>query len=110
VPISERLERTLHDHFEKHGTGERVFEYAFSAFREGLDRAGITLPDGQLTQSLRHSFASHFIMSGGNIIALQRILGHASLTMTVRYAHLAPEHLQEAKSQNPLTLCNARKA
>ena len=42
------------------------------------------------------------MMAGGNILTLQRILGHQSLTMTMRYAHLAPEHLQEAKALNPL--------
>ncbi len=57
---------------------------------------------GQLTHVLRHTFASHFIMNGGNILVLQRILGHSNLTMTMRYAHLAPEHLQEAKALNPL--------
>jgi len=58
----------------------------------------------QARHALRHTFASHFMMNGGNIITLQRILGHSSLTMTMRYAHLAPEHLQEAKNLNPLAL------
>jgi len=39
---------------------------------------------------------------GGNILTLQRILGHSSITMTMRYAHLAPDHLQEAIHLNPL--------
>lgn len=107
VPINDRLEEELKAHYSIYGTGQRIFGYAFSAFREGLLRAGITLPDGQLTHALRHSFASHFMMRGGNIIALQRILGHASLTMTMRYAHLAPDHLQEAKNLNPLAFCKA---
>ena len=57
---------------------------------------------------LRHTFASHFVMNGGNILTLQRILGHANVTMTMRYAHMSPDHLQEAKNLNPLsrlTLC-----
>ena len=45
---------------------------------------------------LRHTFASHFMMNGGNIYDLQKILGHTSLEMTQRYAHLAPEHLVQA--------------
>jgi integrase len=45
---------------------------------------------------LRHTFASHFMMNGGNIYDLQKILGHTSLEMTQRYAHLAPEHLVKA--------------
>lgn len=43
--------------------------------------------------ALRHTFASHFVMSGGNILALQKILGHADIKMTLVYAHLAPEFL-----------------
>jgi len=43
--------------------------------------------------SLRHSFASHFMMSGGNILTLQKLLGHASVTMTMIYAHLAPDFM-----------------
>ena len=45
---------------------------------------------------LRHTFASHFMMKGGNIYDLQKILGHSSLEMTQRYAHLSPTHLAEA--------------
>jgi integrase len=42
---------------------------------------------------LRHTFASHFVMSGGSIPALQKILGHSDVKMTMIYAHLAPEFL-----------------
>ncbi len=47
---------------------------------------------------LRHTFASHFMMNGGNIYDLQKILGHTSLEMTQRYAHLAPEQLVRASN------------
>ncbi len=43
--------------------------------------------------ALRHTFASHYIMSGGNLLALQKILGHSDVKMTMVYAHLAPEFL-----------------
>ncbi len=42
---------------------------------------------------LRHSMASHFVMQGGNIPALQKILGHSDVKMTMIYAHLAPDFL-----------------
>ena len=45
--------------------------------------------------ALRHTFASHFIMSGGNILTLQKLLGHSDLKMTLHYAHLAPDFLGE---------------
>lgn len=108
VPIDESLVEALRAHHKEHGSLNRVFGPAWSAFREAIERAGIDLPNGQMTHSLRHTFASHFMMAGGNILTLQKILGHQSLTMTMRYAHLAPEHLQEAKRLNPLALMNAR--
>ena len=43
----------------------------------------------------RHSFASWYMMRGGSVTALQQILGHASLTMTMKYAHLSPGHLRD---------------
>jgi site-specific recombinase XerC len=42
------------------------------------------------------------IQSGGNILSLQRILGHSSLAMTMRYAYLAPDHLSDALRFGPL--------
>jgi len=42
---------------------------------------------------LRHTFASHFIEQTRDLPALQQILGHHSLKMTQRYAHLAKGYL-----------------
>jgi len=42
---------------------------------------------------LRHTFASNFLMGGGNIYDLQKILGHSTIQVTERYAHLTPGHL-----------------
>lgn len=44
---------------------------------------------------LRHSFASHLVMRGATMTAVQELLGHSSIVMTMRYAHLAPEAVQE---------------
>jgi len=41
---------------------------------------------------LRHTFASQFVMSGGDLYILKEILGHKSITMTQRYAHLSPTY------------------
>lgn len=43
--------------------------------------------------SLRHTFASHFMMTGGNILTLQKLLGHSDIATTMTYAHLSPDHL-----------------
>ena len=45
---------------------------------------------------LRHTFASHFVMNGGSISDLQRILGHYDIKLTMRYAHLSPNYLRKS--------------
>lgn len=93
VPISKDLYKTVKRHLEKHcsfGTS------TISAFRRAVDRSGIQLPQGQCAHILRHTFASHFMMNGGDILTLQKILGHSSISMTMRYAHLSEKHLNEA--------------
>lgn len=45
---------------------------------------------------LRHTFASYLVMNGVDIKTVQELLGHASLTMTMKYAHLAPDHRARA--------------
>lgn len=76
--------------------------YALGVFRKVLLETSIKPPQGQSSHILRHTFAAHFIMGGGHIVTLKEILGHASLSMTMRYAHLAPEHLSEAIRLGPM--------
>jgi integrase len=45
---------------------------------------------------IRHTFASQFMMGGGNLYDLQKILGHTKIEMTMRYAHLSADHLATA--------------
>ena len=45
---------------------------------------------------LRHTFASHLVMNGVDIKTVQELLGHASVTMTMKYSHLAPDHRTRA--------------
>lgn len=60
------------------------------AYILALEAAGIK--DANF-HTLRHTFASHFMMCGGNIYALAKILGHSNIKMTERYSHLSPDFL-----------------
>jgi len=45
---------------------------------------------------LRHTFAGRLVMAGVDIRTVQELMGHKSITMTMRYAHLSPKHRTEA--------------
>lgn len=51
---------------------------------------------------LRHTFVSYFMMNGGEILVLQRIIGHSNIRETMRYSHSSPEYLEDAVLFNPL--------
>ena len=76
----------------------RVFQTRF--IKTAYDNAvAIAKLDDVNFHTLRHTFASWAVMRGVSLKELQELLGHSSLAMTMRYAHLAPEHLRAAVSR-----------
>jgi integrase len=71
------------------------------AFRKTVNKLefnkGITDPRQIVTfHSLRHTFASWLALQGETILTIKDLLGHKTLAMTTRYAHLMPEHKRQA--------------
>ncbi len=65
-------------------------------FRNAAKRAGLT---GVCIHTLRHTFASRLIMRGVPLVTVSKLLGHAEIKTTMIYAHLSPQHLNEAVNQ-----------
>ena len=62
-------------------------------FRTALKKSGII---NFRFHDLRHTFASHLVMMGVDIKTVQELMGHKSIEMTLRYAHLSPAHKRSA--------------
>ena len=65
------------------------------SFEDLLDRAGIS---NFRFHDLRHTFASWYMMNGGDLYELAKILGHSNIKMTERYAKLAKHHIAKTGS------------
>jgi integrase len=73
--------------------GSRNWNSFRSAWESALAAAGV---DDLRFHDLRHTFASWLIQRGRTLREVQEALGHQTITMTMRYSHLAPDHLRAA--------------
>jgi integrase len=100
VPINDRVKKALISqpkHKEssyvfcnKNGKPYRDIRKSFVATLNKSDIISFRFHD------LRHTFASHLVMSGVDLNTVRELLGHKSLRMTLRYSHLSPAHKQRA--------------
>ena len=63
------------------------------SFNRAVKIAGL---DHITFHSLRHTYASLLVMQGKDLPTIQLLLGHSDIKTTMRYAHLAPDHLHQA--------------
>jgi site-specific recombinase XerD len=111
VPLSRRLLAQMETYWQAHpprlwlfpnrqGTRAIGVTVAQKVFMHAKLRTGITKQGG--IHSLRHAFATHLIESGANVPTVQRLLGHRSVSTTMRYFHLSQARLATIRS--PLDL------
>jgi integrase len=74
-----------------------------------LKRTGIVREEGRIGwHDLRHSYGSHLATRAVPLKVIQELMGHATIDMTMRYAHLSPDTRREAVSVLDLPLAPAR--
>jgi integrase len=100
VPMNENVRSAL-TAIPKYKTSEFVFCHKDgspcrdirSSFFTAMKNSGIK--DFRF-HDLRHTFASHLVMSGVDLNTVRELLGHKTLQMTLRYSHLSPNHKKRA--------------
>ena len=108
IPMNERVRTILQRRFKNHLDGEDFVMTGIDGKR--IDYNHLTLRNFVVAQKkaglskiirfhdLRHTFASHFMMNGGNLYTLQNLLGHSDIQTTMIYAHLDAEFLKQSIS------------
>lgn len=104
VPLSEEAIKILEDQREKQNTKILCFpalrggKWSTSNFRTKVWRPAFNRADLKKARwhDLRHTCASRMVEAGVDLYTVKKVLGHTSISMTERYAHLSPSHLLEA--------------
>jgi integrase len=101
VPLNSECIALLRE-WRKQETGELVFPSPLTGKKFNsvakawtLLRKRAELNDFRL-HDLRHTFASKLVMAGVDLYTVKELMGHSTIQMTERYAHLAPEHKASA--------------
>jgi integrase len=87
----------------KGGSSKFLDEHTLGAVLDETLRK-LQLPDLTFYQAGRHTFASLWVIHGGSMEKLAKILGHSTVLVTQRYAHLSPASLDAERSRIPVLL------
>ena len=98
IPLNDEANNIMHQLYKKSALKEGlVFPSKNNQPFNNVNRSwSSVLKKANITQfrwhDLRHHFASKLVMVGIDLNTVRELLGHADIKMTLRYAHLAPEH------------------
>lgn len=96
LPIHEKVKQALDNCKARWPNSVLVFD-GIQDFKTGFHGACQRALIADLTpHDMRHTFASWLVQAGTPLFEVQRLLGHSSINLTMRYAHLAPENLKSA--------------
>ena len=104
VPLNQEGLRTLETWRRSSDSESYVFPSKLGGRMDNVNKAWYSLVERAGLESfrwhdMRHDFASKLVMAGVDLNTVRELLGHADIKMTLRYAHLAPEHKAEAVSK-----------
>ena len=100
IPIAPTLLEALRE-LRRESDGEWVFTKSdgqprrnvYNVFKKACRQVG--LHDLRF-HDLRHTFASNLVMTGADIVTVKNLLGHKTLRVTMRYAHVSDDHMRDA--------------
>ncbi|WP_192483633.1 MULTISPECIES: tyrosine-type recombinase/integrase [Cysteiniphilum] len=102
IPMHPTISAIIMDLIQNKQKDDFIFESPVTHGRlDNIKRSWATLTKNAEVENfrfhdLRHNFASQLIMKGQSLETVRELLGHSDFKMTLRYAHLAPEHKQKA--------------
>lgn len=108
IPLNSEAHSVLQAYQRQHTGKGKLFNLVSvsKAWNSLMETAGIM--DFRF-HDLRHTFASNLVMAGIDLNTVRELMGHSDISMTLRYAHLAPEHKAaavEVLSRKETAICN----
>jgi len=91
--IKQQTQSDKHNYVFKTNEGHKIkAKTIYDNLKSKLKKIGLQ----GYVHTFRHTFASHLVKKGFGIETVSKLLGHSTTEMTMKYAHLAPDHLKKA--------------